>query len=66
MPVNYAGRGLTYDWEGTNGDINVGFATVVERQAANPLTPSDPDLLPGTSDVAAPDGPAGEAGTGYL
>jgi YVTN family beta-propeller protein len=66
VPVNYAGRGLTYDWEGTNRGINVGFATVEERQAANPLTPSDPDILPGTADVAAPDGPAGEAGTGYL
>jgi YVTN family beta-propeller protein len=66
VPVNYGGRGLTYDWEGTNRDINVGFATVEERQAANPLTPSDPDILPGTTDVAAPDGPAGEAGTGYL
>ena len=65
-PVNYAGRGLTYDWEGTNRNINVGFATVEERQAANPYTPDDPDLLPGTADVAAPDGPKGEAGTGYL
>jgi YVTN family beta-propeller protein len=66
VPVNYGGRGLSYDWEGTNRDVNVGFATVQERQAANPLTPSDPDILPGTADVAAPDGPAGEAGTGYL
>ena len=54
VPVNYGGRGLSYDWEGTNRDINVGFATVEDRQAANPLTPSDPDILPGTADVAAP------------
>jgi YVTN family beta-propeller protein len=54
QPVNYAGRGLSYDWEGTNRNVNVGFATVAERQAAMAYTPSDPDLLPGTSDVAAP------------
>jgi YVTN family beta-propeller protein len=66
VPVLYAGRGLTYDFEGTNRNINVGLATLAERQAANPSTPSDPDLLPGTADVAAPDGPQGEAGTGYL
>lgn len=66
VPVNYGGRGLTYDWEGTNRNINVGLATLEERQAANPLTPDDPDLLPGTADVAAPDAPGGEAGTGYL
>jgi DNA-binding beta-propeller fold protein YncE len=64
-PVNYAGRGLTYDWEGNNRNINVGYATVQERQAAQPTTPADPDLLPGTADVAAPDS-AGEAGEGYL
>lgn len=66
VPVLYAGRGLTYDFEGTNRRINVGLATLAERQAANPQTPNDPDLLPGTADVAAPDGPQGEAGTGYL
>ena len=31
-----------------------------------PLTPPDPDLLPGTADVSAPDGPDGETGAGYL
>jgi DNA-binding beta-propeller fold protein YncE len=65
-PVNYAGRGLTYDWEGTNRNINVGLPTPAERIAANPYNPDDPDLLPGTGDVAAPDSPEGEAGTGYL
>ncbi len=65
-PVNYAGRGLTYDWEGTNRNINVGFATVAERQAANPYNPADADLLPGTADVAAPDSSENEAGAGYL
>jgi YVTN family beta-propeller protein len=65
-PVNYAGRGLTYDWEGNNRNINVGLPTVAERKAVNPATPDDPDLLAGTADAAAPDGPGGEAGTGYL
>jgi YVTN family beta-propeller protein len=66
IPVQYADRGLTYDYEGGNRNINVGFATLAARRAANPETPDDPDLLPGTADVAAPDGPGGEAGNGYL
>ena len=66
IAVNYAGRGLSYDWEGTNRNINVGLATTAERVAVNPYTPTDPDLLPGTADVAAPDSSKGEAGTGYL
>jgi YVTN family beta-propeller protein len=65
-PVNYADRGLSYNTEGTNRNINVSIATVAERRKANPLTPDDPDILPGTVDVAAPDGPDGEEGTGYL
>jgi len=66
VPLEYAGRGLSYDFQGTNRNINVGFATLAERRAANPETPDDPNLLPGTADVAAPDGPGGQAGTGYL
>ncbi len=65
-PVNYAGRGLQYDQEGDNRNVNVSFATTAERLAANPLTPKDPNLLAGTADVAAPDGPGGNAGHGYL
>jgi DNA-binding beta-propeller fold protein YncE len=65
-PVNYAGRGLNYDYEGTNRNINVGYATLAERQAALPITPSDPNLLPGTADVSALDSPDGEEGAGYL
>ncbi len=65
--LNYAGRGTNYEYEGMNRDINVGLATVKERKAANPKTPSDPDLLPGASNVAEPDGPAGTPrGKGYL
>ena len=65
-PVNYAGRGLSYDSEGTNRNINVGIASQSERLQANPLTPDDPDNLPGTQNAAAPDSPEGENGTGYL
>src|SRR5579872_548671 len=65
-PVNYAGRGLTYDYEGENRNINVGIASPRARRKDNPDTPDDDDLLPGTNDVDAPDGPGGEAGTGYL
>ncbi|HEX7500121.1 MAG TPA: alkaline phosphatase family protein [Polyangia bacterium] len=67
QPPNYAGRGLNYDWEGTNRNINVGVATVAERLALNPITPTDPDLFPGTSDVASGDPAEGEpAGESYL
>jgi DNA-binding beta-propeller fold protein YncE len=65
-PVNYAGRGLQYDQEGDNRNINVGYATSAERAAANPVSPKDPDILPGARDVAAPDGPDGDEGRGYL
>lgn len=64
--VNYAGRGLSYDTEGDNRNVNVGLATLHQRLAANPLTPNDRDVLPGTTDVAAPDGPDDEPGAGYL
>jgi DNA-binding beta-propeller fold protein YncE len=72
VPINYAGRGFTYDWEGTNRNVNVGYASFKERLKAQPLLsidpqhPADPALLPGDADVAAPDGPAGEAGAGYI
>ncbi|GAA4765054.1 hypothetical protein GCM10023219_07290 [Stakelama sediminis] len=66
-PVNYAGRGLTYPSEGANRNINVGYGDLAQRRRANPETPDDPDLMPGTADVAALDGPdANEAGQGYL
>jgi YVTN family beta-propeller protein len=65
-PVNYAGRGLQYDAEGMNRLVNVGIAEQAARRAANPATPDDPDLLPGTADVAALDSGTGGAGVGYL
>jgi DNA-binding beta-propeller fold protein YncE len=65
-PVNYAVRGLQYDQEGDNRNVNMGFATNAERLAANPLGPKDPNSLPGFADVAAPDGPGGAEGQGYI
>jgi YVTN family beta-propeller protein len=70
-PINYAGRGLNYDYEGTNRNVNVGYATPAERAIANPAMNTLPpkvanNLLLGTADVSAPDSPEGEAGAGYL
>ncbi len=65
-PVNYASRGLQYDQEGDNRNLNVGFASSAERRKANPLGPKDPDMLPGARDVAAPDAPEGDAEHGYI
>jgi YVTN family beta-propeller protein len=66
VTINYAGRGTSYDSEGTNRNINVGLGTLAERKKANPETPDDPDDLPGSGNAAAPDAPDGENGTGYL
>jgi DNA-binding beta-propeller fold protein YncE len=67
VPLNYSSRGTSYEYEGTNRNVNVGLPTLQERQAANGLTPSDPNLLPGTADVGAFDGPEGTpAESGYI
>jgi YVTN family beta-propeller protein len=65
MPVNYADRGLTYDFEGTTRDVNVSLGHKA-RLAAAPFNDPDPDLLPGSANQAAPDGPDGEREQGYL
>ena len=65
-PVAYALRGLSLDSDGVNRNVNVAIPTAAGRRAANPLTPADPDVLPGQTDVAAPDGPNNEVNTGYL
>jgi DNA-binding beta-propeller fold protein YncE len=58
-PVNYSFRGgLAYESEGTTRGINL-----VARTGTNA---SDPDVLPGPTDVAAPDGPSNEVNTGYI
>lgn len=71
VPVNYAGRGFEYDWEGSNRGVNVGIGTIPERVRVQPLYTAggaipDPNLLPGTADVAAPDSAAGDPGSGYI
>jgi hypothetical protein len=53
VPLTYAGRGLTYDFEGMNRNVNVGIATTQGRIAQNPYSPTDPDVLPGAKDVAS-------------
>jgi DNA-binding beta-propeller fold protein YncE len=65
-PLTYAGRGLALDQGGLNRTVNVAIPSVEERKAANPLTSDDPDVLPGQTDVAAPDGPDNEVNTGFL
>ena len=65
-PVNYASRGVDNDAEGTNRNLNVGIGRVKERAEANPLGGSDPNVLPGTADVAAPDSDDDGEGQGYL
>ncbi|VVM07865.1 partial phospholipase C, partial [Methylacidimicrobium cyclopophantes] len=65
VPLHYAHRGPTYDWEGSNRNVPVGLPSE-ERREANPLLPRDPNLLPGPADAAAPDGGSGEAGAGFL
>ena len=69
VPVQYAGHGLDYTYEGGGRNINTGIASRSERLRANPLTPGDEDLLPGTASVSAPDAAEDEensVGAGYL
>ena len=65
-PIAYSYRGLSLDSEGHDRNVNVSIPTVAGRQAADPFTSSDPDVLPGQADVAAPDGPGNQLNTGYL
>jgi hypothetical protein len=57
IPQNYSGRGPAYDSEGQNRDINVGLPDQPSRLKSDPIGPTDPDVLPGTADVGAVDGP---------
>ena len=66
LPVNYADRGLSYDWEGANRDVDVAVGSLAARKREEPGYPDDPDLLPGTANAAAPDGPEGERQQGYI
>jgi DNA-binding beta-propeller fold protein YncE len=65
-PHSYEGRGVQFDGFGDNRNINMGYATSEERHDEFPLSPSDPNILPGVRDVNAPDGPDGMEGKGYL
>ena len=66
-PVGYAGRGVDDDAEGTNRNLNVGIGDIKERYKANPQGGMDPNLLPGTRNVADPDGDGDdEQGQGFL
>jgi DNA-binding beta-propeller fold protein YncE len=64
----YAARGMSLDSEGLNRNINAAIPTVAGRVAADPLTPADGNLMAGTADTAAPDGPddVADKGQGYL
>jgi hypothetical protein len=64
--VNYGKGGANYDSEGTARNVNVARVGVAARKAWQPLYPNDPDLLPGTANEVAADGPEGEEGLGYL
>jgi YVTN family beta-propeller protein len=64
--INYAGRGLSYDSEGTTRDVNVAFASASERRQHIPFYPNDPDILPGPRNEVELDGPDGEEGAGYI
>jgi YVTN family beta-propeller protein len=66
VPVNYANRGLSYDWEGTNRNVDVAIGSLAARRKEEPGYPNAPNLLPGSADVAAPDGPEGEYQRGYI
>ena len=66
VPIEYAERGHhSHDWEGLNRNVNVGRATLDDRLEWNPKTPRSVNLVPGTADVGAVDGPA-EGGRGFL
>jgi len=64
IPLNYASRGMSYDVEGMNRNINVGLDSAHDRNIEK-LDDAD-NQLPGHADVAAPDGPDDESGAGYL
>ncbi|MHB1591855.1 MAG: bifunctional YncE family protein/alkaline phosphatase family protein, partial [Sulfuricella sp.] len=66
IAINYADRGLSYDNEGQNRNVNLGLASPAARRAEDSRVPDDPDLMPGVADVSAPDGPGEESGAGYL
>ncbi len=74
VPLAYSPRptnGIAED-EGQTRGIDIGIPTLAGRMAADPAYPNDPNLLPGTNDEVAPDGPLDDEGAlatrqhGYL
>ncbi len=59
VPLDYANRGAPRF-------IDTTVPTVAERKDIDPDYPNAPNLLPGTNDGLAPDGPEGEKQEGYL
>ena len=66
MPLAYAGNGGSYDWEGPNRNVDVALAGAARAAAAPWGADLDEDTLPGTGNIASPDGPDGEVQQGYL
>ena len=66
LSLNYAHRGLSYDWEGTDRGVDVAIGSLAGRMREEAGYPDDRDLLPGKDDVAAPDAPEGERQQGYI
>src|SRR5271157_2466961 len=64
VAVYYSLRGgLAYDAEGDNRNVNL----VYRMTGFSPqVSVTDPDILPGLTNVAAPDGPGNQVNTGYL
>ncbi|MFN7997180.1 MAG: hypothetical protein U0Q18_26430 [Bryobacteraceae bacterium] len=78
-PVAYAYRGTSLDATGLDRNVNVSIPAVpsgnpamdaLMRRNADPFTSTDPDVLPGTANTGAPDGPDKEGhkvqNVGYL
>jgi YVTN family beta-propeller protein len=66
LPPAYAGRGGAYEWEGENRGVPMGVLGPGRKEANPKLDLDDDDFLPGTGNVAAPDGPGGERQQGYI
>jgi DNA-binding beta-propeller fold protein YncE len=64
--IGLAGRGGDAAGRGLSRALNMVHATSAERHAEFSLAPTDPDILPGTNDVAELDGPGGDLGRGYV
>ncbi|MDI1365296.1 MAG: hypothetical protein PSX79_10580, partial [bacterium] len=64
--VNYAQRGLAYEAEQADRSTYTALP-LAARRAANPKVPDDPDYLPGSALLTAPDGAKDdETGQGFL